>query len=63
MSDKDDICNVACNHLRFLSRSGFWGTYTVKLKDGHIYHAVEEKSLRFGNNGGTDRNGNDLKKD
>ena len=63
MSDKEDICFIACNHLKFLSKSGFWGTYTVKLKDGIIYHAVEEKSLHFGNNGGTEKHGNNNPKD
>jgi hypothetical protein len=62
MIEKDEYCNTACNHLRHLVKTGFYGVYTVKMKDGIIYHAIEERSLKFG---GTEkeRNGNDIKKD
>jgi len=63
MKDREEICAIACNHLIFLSKSGFWGTYTVKLKDGVIYHALEEKSLQFANNGGTEKHGHNNQKD
>lgn len=56
MNNKDEICTTACNHLRFLVRTGFYGEYTVKMKDGSIYHAEEKKSLKFG---GTERREND----
>ena len=52
MNRKDEICTTACNHLRFLVKSGFYGTYLVKIKAGEIYHAEEQKSLKFG---GTER--------
>ena len=49
--------------MRPVTKTTSTGTYTVKLKNGEIYHAIEEKSLLFGNNGGTEKHGNNFKKD
>jgi hypothetical protein len=62
MSDRKELCTKACNHLRYLVRSGHYGEFLVKMKGGVIYHANENKSLKFGE---TERgnDGNDHKKD